>query len=266
MHQDSASIFSALSHQGFHIDVVGGDDEKWMERAVEVQGGKVAVHGWVEDALEFYERSDIFIYPLRPGHYGSGEQVILEAMAAGLPVIIFDNPAESAIISHGETGYIAKTSDEFIAYVIKIAQDRELYAKMSERGIARVRVNFDSVAMANVLLDKIRAQFCRPKVKIHRQVQKGSVDIGLELFRIHSFFEQSLESGVSPVSEGHARTSFRRIVRDLDSPEKRGAWTSKTKGSPFHYLQFFPESEGLRLLCSLITEHLNSDAGKDKSP
>ena len=257
MHPDSGLIFSTLSKLGFHIDVVGGDQECRFEAEVSGLGGRVSVHGWVNGVSSFLKRSDIFIYPLRKGHYGTGEQVILEAMASGLPVVVFDNAAECAIVSHGETGFIAKTADEFIEYVIKIASDKELYALMSRQGIVRVKENFDSVVMAKTLLEKIGAQLSRPKVKIPRQVPNSCVDIGLHLFDIHSFFESSLGSEFSLDSEDYAKYLFQRFIHDLDSPEKKGAWTSQTKGSPFHYLNVFPDSVGLRVLCSLIREHFN---------
>ena len=256
MHPDSARIFASLGRKGFNIDVVGGDQEHVLEAEVRSIGGKLTVHGWVDGVLDFYGRSQIFVYPLREGHYGSGEQVILEAMAAGLPVVVFNNPAERVIVSHGETGFIAKTAEEFIAYVIKLAQDKELYALMSKQGIARVKEKFDSVAMAKTLLNKIDAQLTRPKVKIHRQVPSGCADIGLYLFSIHSFFESSQEPEVTLDNEVDVEILFRRIIRYLDSPEKRGAWISKTKGSPFHYQQFFPESPGLMALCGLICDYI----------
>jgi glycosyltransferase involved in cell wall biosynthesis len=266
MHPDSGLIFSTLSKLGFHIDVVGGDQESKFGAEVSGLGGRVSVHGWVNGVVGFLEKNDIFVYPLRRGHYGTGEQVILEAMASGLPVVVFDNAAESAIVSHGETGFIAKTADEFIAYVIKIASDKELYALMSRQGIVRVKENFDSVLMAKTLLKKIGAQLSRPKVRIPCQVPNECVDIGLHLFHIHSFFGSSLESDFSLNSEDYANHLFQRFARDLDKPEKRGAWASQTKGSPFHYLNVFPESVGLRVLCGLIRARLNSHAGEITGP
>ena len=266
LHPQSALIFSKLSSRGFSVDVVGDDAESKLSEEVESLNGRVTLHGWVDNPRNFYQRSDVFIYPLRSGHYGTGEQVILEAMAAGLPVVVFDNPAERAIVSHGETGFIAKTPEEFIEYVIKIALDKELYARMSKQGIQRVKENFDSVAMARKLLHKVDAQLSRPKVNVHSQGPSRCVDVGLHLFRIHSIFASSLESELSLHSEDCAKNLFRRIVRDLDLPEKKGAWTSQTKGSPFHYLKFFPESEGLSELCGLIRDHLNSHEGEVIKP
>lgn len=258
MHPDSAQIFSMLSKAGLSIELVGGDQERLLEAEVASIGGRLTVHGWVDSVINFYRRSDIFIYPLRSGHYGTGEQVILEAMASGLPVVVFDNPAESAIVSHGETGFIAKTTDEFVGYVQKLADDKKLYALMSKQGIARIKEKFDSVTMTQMLSDMIEAQLSRPKIKVNSQVPNGYTDIGLHLFCVHSFFESYVVVEDALHSEDYAKILFQRIVPDLDSPAKRGVWTSQTKGSPFHYLRFFPDSVGLGVLCSLIREHLNS--------
>jgi hypothetical protein len=123
-----------------------------------------------------------------------------------------------------------KTRDFRRNYVIKLANDKDLYSLMSNKGIDRVKKKFNSFKMTKNLLDKIEAQLARAKVKVQCQLLKGCSDIGLDLFGIHSLFEISLKTDTTLLSEDYARVIFNRIVPDLDSHAERGAWTSQTKG------------------------------------
>ena len=47
-------------------------------------------------------------------HHDEGRpQVVVEAMAAGLPVIASDIPAHADLIRHGETGYLVRSAEDF---------------------------------------------------------------------------------------------------------------------------------------------------------
>ena len=50
--------------------------------------------------------ADIFFYPLQRDHYGTAENALIEAMSLGLVPVVLDNPAELAIVRHGETGLV----------------------------------------------------------------------------------------------------------------------------------------------------------------
>ena len=59
-------------------------------------------------------RSDLFGYPLRPDHFGTGEQALLEAMGAGVAPVVIGNPAEKSLIKDGETGIIAHDIYDYV--------------------------------------------------------------------------------------------------------------------------------------------------------
>jgi len=59
-------------------------------------------------------------------------QVILEAMASGLPVIASDQPAHRDVIRHGETGWLVSSQDEFLEAVAWLG-NRENNLQMGKR-------------------------------------------------------------------------------------------------------------------------------------
>ena len=65
-------------------------------------------------------------------------QVILEAMASGLPVIASDQPAHRDVIRHGETGWLVSAQQEFRETLCWL-KDRENNLQMGDRARAWVR-------------------------------------------------------------------------------------------------------------------------------
>ncbi|SFR70657.1 glycosyltransferase family 4 protein [[Clostridium] aminophilum] len=72
----------------------------------------VALDGFEPDPGSRYPTFDIFLYLLTKKNYATTENSILEAMAAGLPVVVYDNPPEKAIIKNGVTGIVAGSRKE----------------------------------------------------------------------------------------------------------------------------------------------------------
>jgi glycosyltransferase involved in cell wall biosynthesis len=68
---------------------------------------RIRLMGQTSDPRAALSRSRIFFYPLRPDHYGTAENALIEAMSLGLVPVVLANPAECAIIRQGQTGFIA---------------------------------------------------------------------------------------------------------------------------------------------------------------
>ncbi len=82
----------------------------------------------VKDIESILSRADLFGYPMRSDHFGSGEQAILEAMGAGVAPVVIGNPAEKSLLEDGVTGIIANDIYDFIGalrYCIKSPGFRE---------------------------------------------------------------------------------------------------------------------------------------------
>ena len=58
---------------------------------------------------------------------------ILESLITGLPIVARDDLSFYDTIHPGENGYLAKTDEEITEYILKIASDKELKEKFSEK-------------------------------------------------------------------------------------------------------------------------------------
>jgi len=252
MHNSAPKIFAELSRLGFRIDIVGGDEEVRIRDEVIANGGTVTIHGEVEEPSDKYARSDIFIYPLRPDHYGTGEQVIAEALASGLPVVAFDNPAERELIEHGVTGFLATDVISFIEYVKLLSDNLELYKAMSNSAVNVSREKFDINLMYQGLMTEIASEARASHTASLPGRLEGFRDSGFAAFVYSSFFGNIHGESSNCAADIDVNLVFEKIEATIKESGTDRIWTSPTKSSPFHYLNYFPESDGLNELCKLI--------------
>lgn len=78
---------------------------------------RVRFEGYASDPHAVLGAIDLFLYPLNPQHYGTGENALVEAMSAGAVPLVWDNPAETAIVSHDRNGFVAKSIEAGAALI-----------------------------------------------------------------------------------------------------------------------------------------------------
>ena len=78
-----------------------------------------------EDLARHYASADLFLYPSLTETFGN---VVIEAMASGLPVVAFNYAAAAHYIRHGETGWHVPLGDRnaFLAAAMHLADDAGL--------------------------------------------------------------------------------------------------------------------------------------------
>jgi glycosyltransferase involved in cell wall biosynthesis len=91
---------------------------------------RVALRGHTLDPVSALAEADIFFYPLRRDHYGTGENALVEAMSMGLVPVVLDNPAETKIVTHVQSGFVAHTIDECVSYLTRLVQEPSLREAM----------------------------------------------------------------------------------------------------------------------------------------
>jgi glycosyltransferase involved in cell wall biosynthesis len=91
---------------------------------------RIELRGHTLDPVSALAEADIFFYPLRRDHYGTAESALVEAMSMGLVPVVFDNPAETKIVAHGKSGFVAHTIDECVSCLRRLVQEPSLREEM----------------------------------------------------------------------------------------------------------------------------------------
>ena len=103
--------------------------------------------GFREDIQNILACTDIFVMPSLWEGFGLS---LVEAMAAGKPVIATNVGPLPELINHEETGFIVPARDHMAlaAAVLTLAKNEELRKKMGKRAREKVKEKFDSLRMA----------------------------------------------------------------------------------------------------------------------
>lgn len=116
--------------------VLAGDPREyaWIVQQARSRGilSAFELAGYVEDVPALLSSLDIFAYPLNPTHFGTTENAILEAMAMQLPVVLLDQPAERAIVTHLKNGILARDIEDFAAWVHRLASEPDLRLQLGQ--------------------------------------------------------------------------------------------------------------------------------------
>lgn len=102
--------------------------------------------GFVEDIKPLYRDASIFVVPLRMG--GGSRLKILEAFAAGRPVVSTSTGAEGIDVIDGVHLLLADSPEDFSRAVLKLLDDRDLYEKLRVNARRLVGEKYDWPVLA----------------------------------------------------------------------------------------------------------------------
>ncbi len=90
-----------------------------------------------------YANLDIFVFPSRTDTFGN---VVLEALASGVPAVVTASGGPKFIVRDGETGFVTDNDDAFLAQTLALATDPGLRRKMSTQArLAAIGTTWDNV-------------------------------------------------------------------------------------------------------------------------
>lgn len=143
----------------FLLDLVGdGPQRTELQRQSKELGIEDCLvwHGWVdkESLREIYRRADCL---LNPSLCEGMPNVVLEAMACGLPVIASRVPGNDTVVREGETGWLfdLNNPENFVTSVRKVMEDPGLARRMGQKGRAWVREDFSWRRVSQAYVDLI---------------------------------------------------------------------------------------------------------------
>lgn len=123
----NAFIEIQTDHDDIQLAIVGdGPARKSLEERLASYSKRFAFTGIKkgEELAELYASADLFAFPSRTETFG---QVVLEAMASGLPVIGYDSPGVRDLVKDGESGILCENFyGDFRDAINKLVSETEL--------------------------------------------------------------------------------------------------------------------------------------------
>lgn len=119
--------------------VVAGDGPYLADMKQELKGSGVFFLGCQNDAelARLYAGADLFVFPSRTDTLG---QVVMEALASGLPAIVSDKGGPRDLVDDGATGRVieGQDADQWCAAIDQLLNDDPLRSRMSRSAAARM--------------------------------------------------------------------------------------------------------------------------------
>lgn len=124
-------------------------------------GDRLKFMGYVPDPARIMSEIDLLVQPADGDSFG---RVVVEAMAAALPVVGARGGGSGEIVADGETGLLAPPDDAgtFALLIERFARDFELRKKMGSAGRARAERYYSIEACAAGILRVYEAAMERP--------------------------------------------------------------------------------------------------------
>jgi phosphatidylinositol alpha-mannosyltransferase len=142
--KDVPTLVEATSQMSplVHLHIYGeGADRKRIEQAIAKFNAPVTMHGAARSPQEALSQSGMLVLPSLAEGFGL---VLIEAMAAGVPVVATDVPGIRDVLRHDQTGLLARPADpiSLAACIGRIVRDQKLRQRLIETAAADVRQRF----------------------------------------------------------------------------------------------------------------------------
>lgn len=135
-----------------------GENQAHIEKLIRELGlePNVKLLGWIEDVAKLLSTFDIYVSPARSEPFGLS---IVEAMAAGVPVIATRSEGASEILSDGETGRLVPIGDiETLAGVVgELLNDPTQRERLAQAALGESRERFSLERMVELTEQTYRA-------------------------------------------------------------------------------------------------------------
>jgi phosphatidylinositol alpha 1,6-mannosyltransferase len=127
--RDVEQALQAAGISNFRTLIVGeGHERAWLQANVATAEFTGIIRG--EELARAYAGMDIFAFPSHTDTFGN---VILEAMASGVPTVVTAGGGPKYLITHGVTGLVSADTPAFLQNIVSLARDPEMLQRMRIR-------------------------------------------------------------------------------------------------------------------------------------
>ena len=231
LHPRFIDYLSGVSISNFKVGIWGDDfykDDMVFQCEEVGNPNLIKFNGYTTSPASTLLSLDIFIYLLNPNHYGTAENVLLEAMSLGVIPIVLNNPAEIEIVKNRETGLIVSSKNEFVEAINWLENNPD------ER--KRISINASKIVAEKYTLETMF------------QSMKSFYDQNMSLPKSTVNFNNVL--GSEPYEWYMACQKYIDIELDNSNKNAKNSENEETKGSLRHYLDYFPYDSRLNRLLS----------------
>ena len=232
------------------IIVGDSDNRQHIEKEAQVFDlkNKFEFTGYLNDISEILGRFDVFGYPLNPLHFGTTENALLEAMAAGIPVVILNQSAEKYIVRHMETGLIADSIEhygELVKYLHENPNERKRIGENARKFVLNTYAIENTIKKMNDSYEQV--------MKIPKKVFEFGKVFGKQP---HEWFLSCLDAdkGIFEDSINIDLEYNQEIIDQIEFKISncRHILKEKSKSSIYHFSECFPYDEKLLYWKKLI--------------
>jgi glycosyltransferase involved in cell wall biosynthesis len=127
------------NHRKLEVKVVGRKPSNSL-REILAENKEIALHSDVPEIMPYLSAARVMMVPLRIG--GGSRLKILEAMAAGLPVVSTTKGAEGLSVTNNDNIIIRDDPKQFAEALISLHQNDEFHHAIAEKGLAFINQRY----------------------------------------------------------------------------------------------------------------------------
>jgi glycosyltransferase involved in cell wall biosynthesis len=109
-------------------------DDLMADIAASGMTNKFSFYGWVDNTTGLHAAFDVFGYPTAKNSFATTENVILEAMAAGVPTVLSSSPFGKYQLVDKESGFLFDTVQEYAEIMFNLYSDMDLREQIGKAG------------------------------------------------------------------------------------------------------------------------------------
>jgi glycosyltransferase involved in cell wall biosynthesis len=140
--RDLDQSLASAGVRNYRFLIVGdGSERPWLREVLPHAELPGILRG--KELASAYASMDAFVFPSSTDTFGN---VVLEAMASGVPVVVASGGGPKFLVQNGTTGYVADNHEEFVRAILELNGDPSRRSQMAKHARDSVqRLSWDSV-------------------------------------------------------------------------------------------------------------------------